>query len=351
MTGSGSTSLERIQVTFQHREPDRVPLLLPVIMQGAKELGLTLREYFSEARYVVEGQRRLREKYHHDGVIGFFYASLEMEAWGGETIFIEDGPPNAGQPILHRPEQINNLQPPSIKESPRLKEVLKAIRALKDCVGNEAPVLGGVVSPFSLPVMQMGFDRYLDLLYERPDLFARLMQINEAFCVEWANAQLDAGADTISYSDPISSTTIIPKELYLKTGFAVAQRTIARIKGSVATNFASGRCLPIIDQVVQTGSLAVGAGFDEDLGQLKKACEKRLVLMGNLNPIEMRRWNPDETETMVKAAIAQAGPGGGFVLTDVHGEIPWQVPDEVLLSIAEAAHRWGQYPLRWIGTE
>lgn len=42
------------------------------------------------------------------------------------------------------------------------------------------------------------------------------------------------------------------------------------------------------------------------------------------------------------------GNGGGFILSDNHGEIPWQVPDEVLMAISEAVHKWGRYPLTWI---
>ena len=42
---------------------------------------------------------------------------------------------------------------------------------------------------------------------------------------------------------------------------------------------------------------------------------------------------------------AKAGPGGGYVLSDSHGEIPFQVPEQVLTAISEAVHRWGRYPL------
>ena len=56
-----------------------------------------------------------------------------------------------------------------------------------------------------------------------------------------------------------------------------------------------------------------------------------------------------EAQLKVKEAIAQAGPGGGFVLSDNHGEIPWQVPEDVLLGISAAVEEWGRYPLNWVG--
>jgi uroporphyrinogen decarboxylase len=344
---TNSTSLQRVFTTLGHQEPDRVPLFLLLTMHGAKELGLSLKEYFSNAENVVEGQLRLRAKYRHDCVVSFFYAALETEAWGSAPIFFDDGPANCGEPIIRQPEDILSLQVPDVMQEPCL-QVLRATQQLKAKIGDDAPIIGVVMSPFSLPVMQMGYDKYIELMYERPDLFEHLMRVNEEFCVAWANAQLQAGATAICYFDPVSSTTNTPREKYLDTGFQVARRTIARIKGPTATHLASGRCQPIVGDLAQTGTAAIGVSALEDLAQLKSACRGKLSVIGNLNGIEMRRWTAAQAEAAVKDAIAKAGPGGGFILSDNHGEIPWQVPDDVLLAISDAVEKWGRYPLDWI---
>jgi hypothetical protein len=203
------------------------------------------------------------------------------------------------------------------------------------------------LAPFSLPVMQMGFEAYLRLIYERPDLLARLMQINEEFCVAWASAQVAAGANAICYFDPVSSSTIVSPELYRATGYAVARRVLPRIPAPVAMHFASGACLPILPDVQQTGAALVGVSSLEDLGALKAACRGKIGLFGNLNGITMARWSAAEAEAEVKHCLAAAATGGGYILADNHGEIPWQVSDEVLLAIADAVRRWGAYPLQF----
>ena len=342
------TSLERVLTTLQHKEPDRVPLFLLLTMHGARELGMTIKDYFAKSDNVVEGQLRMRAKYRNDCLYPFFYAPVEVEAWGGEVIYIDDGPPNSGQPVIGQASDIIKLESPPVKEISCLTKVLKTISLLKEKVKDEAPIIGVVMSPFSLPVMQMGFDKYIELIYEQPELLEHLLKVNEEFCVEWANAQLEAGATAICYFDPASSTTVTSRDMYLKTGFEVAKRTIARIKGPTATHMASGRCLPIIDDLAQTGTAAIGTSVLEDLDEMKAACKGKLTILGNMNGIEMRRWTSDEAEAIVRDAIAKAGPGGGFVLSDNHGEIPWQVPEEVLLSISEAVHKWGRYPLHWV---
>lgn len=347
MRDNTMTSLQRVLTTLGHQEPDRVPFFLLITLHGAKELGLSIKDYFSKAEQVVEGQLRLRAKYRHDCIYNFYYAPLEVEAWGGEVIYREDGPPNSGQPFIQKPEDILNLSPPRIEDSPCLQKVLQSSQKLKEKIGDDAPIIGVVMSPFSLPVMQMGFDKYIELMFEQPGLFGHLMQINEEFCVDWANAQLKAGSTAICYFDPISSTTIIPQAMYRKTGREIAKRTLARINGPTATHLASGRCLPIIDDIAETGTAIVGVSAEENLSSIKSACRNRLSILGNLNGIEMRRWRPDEARANVKEAIFQAGSGGGFILSDNHGEIPWQVPDDVLAAISDTVHQWGRYPLDW----
>ncbi|HOE40184.1 MAG TPA: uroporphyrinogen decarboxylase family protein [Rhodoferax sp.] len=347
MTSATMTSMQRVLTTLGHQEPDQVPLFLLTTMHGAKELGMSIEQYFSKAEHVAQGQMLLLEKYRGDCVYPFFHASIETEAWGGTTLFSPEGPPVCGDPIITRPTDIETLSSPRVADSPALQKVLATIRELKQQVADTVPIIGVAISPFSLPVMQMGFHSYIELMHEQPTLFDRLMQLNEEFTVEWANAQLEAGATAICYFDPVSSTTSVPRGLYLKTGQQVAKRTLARIKGPTATHLASGRGLSIVSDIADTGTAVVGVSALEDLAELKKAAAGRVTLLGNLNGVEMRRWTPQQAELEVKRAIAKAGRGGGFVLADNHGEIPWQVPEAVLLAIRDAVARWGRYPLTW----
>ena len=337
-------AMQRVVTTLQHQEPDRVPVFLLMTMHGAKELGLSIRDYFHSAEAVAEGQLRLRAKYGHDCYYTFFYAPIEVEGWGAEMIWRDDGPPVSGGPLLDDFDAIERLQVPDL-DAPGFQRVLETTRLLKAEAGDDVPIVGVVMSPFSLPVMQVGFEGYLLLLMEQPALWQRLMAINEALCIAWANAQLEAGATAICYFDPVSSSTIIPPDLYRRTGNVVARRVLPAIHGPTATHMASGRSSSIIDDLAATGTAALAATVEENLADLKRRTVGRLTLLGNLNGIEMRRWSSAETENCVRAAIAQGGPGGGFILSDCHGEIPWQVPDATLHAIMAAARRWGQYPL------
>lgn len=342
------TPMQRVLTAVGHQEPDRVPLLLLPTVHGARELGLSIRDYFSRPEHVATGQLRMLRRYGHDCLYSFHYAAIETEAWGGEVIYRDDGPPNAGEPLVRGLDAIKSLQPPRVTDVACLRRVLEATRLLAAESKGEVPIIGVVMAPFSLPVMQLGFGAYLDLIHERRPLFEELMRLNEAFCVDWANAQVAAGANAICYFDPLSSNSMVPRSLFLEAGFPVAQRTIAQIQAPVALHFASGRCERIIDDLPAVGAALIGVSTHDDLALLKRRSAGRVALFGNLNGIEMRRWSADQAEAEVKRALAAAGPGGGFALADNHGEIPLQVPEEVLLAVAEAARAWGRYPLDWI---
>ncbi|MBF0451209.1 MAG: uroporphyrinogen decarboxylase family protein [Candidatus Magnetomorum sp.] len=345
MSQQSMSSLNRVLTTLSHKEPDRVPFFLLVTMHGAKALGLSIKDYFSSAKNVVEGQIRMQKKFRHDCIYTFFYAPIEIEAWGGEVIYSDNGPPNSGTPFIQSFDDIKTLHPPDVRKAPCLQKVLNATHMLKGKIGDEAPIIGVVMSPFSLPVMQMGFDRYFLLMHEHPDLFDQLMKINQEFCVNWANAQLDAGATAICYFDPVSSSTITTRKLYLNTGYQIACATLPRINGPTATHMASGRCIPILDDIAKTGTGLVGVSSLEPLEKIKSICKGKLTVVGNLNGIEMRRWDTTDAEIAVKATIQSAAPGGGFILSDNHGEIPWEITDDVLLAISHAVHQWGTYPI------
>ncbi|MDG6244479.1 MAG: uroporphyrinogen decarboxylase family protein [Methanolobus sp.] len=344
MNSDEMTPMERVLTSLDHEEPDRVPFFLLLTTQGAKELNIPVNDYFSKPDTVASTQIRMQQKYGHDCHYNFYYASLEIEAWGGDSIFYPDAAPNCGRPIIRNVEDIASLEAPDVYDSVHLQKVLKTTELIKAHAGQDIPVIGVVMSPSSLATMQLGMDRYFDLMYASTEILDELMSVNEEFCVQWANAQLEAGATAICYFDPVSSSTIIPPHIYRETGFKIARRCISRINGPVATHMASGRCLPIIDDIAATGTAVVCTSAIEDLAEIKAACNGKVSVLGNLNGIGMRHWTDKETEMNVKEVIQKAATGGGYILSDNHGEIPYTVPSDVLMSISRYVKKWGQYP-------
>lgn len=343
---SALTSWERIGAAMQGKEPDRVPFFLPVTMHGARAVGVPLRDYFQRPADVVEGQLRLRRRLGHDMVYGFLHASLEVEAFGGQSILYDDGPPNAGAPPLRGAEDVLRLQPPVPEEAPGLRRALEVIGGLARQVAGACPVVGVVISPFSLPAMQLGLPGWIELLYEQPAVAAHLVAVNEAFTVAWANAQVAAGAAPIVFFEPVGSPDLVPDRLYQAVAGPSLRRCVAAIKAPVAVDFASARGLARIPDAISAGAAGIGGCPFEPLRATKAACGDKLTLLAGLDAITLASSTPAQAAAAARTAMLAAGRGGRFVLCEHHGEIPWQVPEAVLDAVAAEVHEHGRYPLR-----
>ena len=121
--------------------PDRVPIMGNLLEQGADELGLSIKEYYSKGEYVAEGQIKLREKYGYDNLSGYFYAGCEAQMLGCRNIiFSETGPPNVGHLIIKNNKDIENLEiPKDISVLPAFEELSKCIKILKQEAGGKYP--------------------------------------------------------------------------------------------------------------------------------------------------------------------------------------------------------------------
>jgi len=197
--------------------------------------------------------------------------------------------------------------------------------------------------------MQVGLGRWFEILQEAPALADHLLEVNEAFCAAWANALVEAGASAVGLAEPLASPWLYPRASYLARGLPALRRTIAAIHGPVLVSTASAPCAEVAVELVEAGAVGVVVSEDDDLAKVKGLLRGRATVMGNLPGVRMRTWTAADAERAVRAAISAAGPGGGFVLTEHHGEVPFQVPLRVLEAVADAVRRWGRYPLDWIG--
>jgi uroporphyrinogen decarboxylase len=333
------TSMERVLNTLSGKNVDQTPLFFLFSIYGAKEVGCEIQAYFKDVDLVVETQLAMQRKYASDCLYTFQYASLEYEAFGGTTIFYPEAPPNAGEPLFSNPETIDGMTLPVIESYEGLQRVLNVTEKLKNHVGDQVPIIGVVMAPFSLPVMQMGFESYLNLIIEGGEQFDRLMKINQAFCIDWANRQLQAGATAICYFNPLASNEMVNRQMYVERAFELDCDTIARINGPTAMHFASARTIPTLDLVERTGTQLIGISSREKISEVKS--KGKMTVLGNLDGILMRKWTQEEIQMHVTEALEDAGQSGRLILSDNHGEIPWQIPSETLLTIAETVKSKG----------
>ncbi|MBI2955289.1 MAG: uroporphyrinogen decarboxylase family protein [Chloroflexi bacterium] len=336
------TSLERLSTALRSGVPDRVPVVLVSSLHGAKELGIAVPEYFSRAENVAEGQLRFVERVGHDNVDAFFYFGLEAQAFGAEILFHDGEPPDVGAPILPNPAAIDNLQAPDPRRASSLREVLRATEMLADKARGRWLVVGRALGPCSLPIMLMGLESWLDLLLFGDEARRqRLLQITSQFSVAWAKALLAAGADIIALVEPMASATMLTREQATKLVLPVVGQAVRDINGPVIF-WSLGAIQPVADLIRSLGVQAVSTDPGDDLREVKRIAAGRMAVLGGLNDLGMLSWTLRDAEEKVREAIQVAAPGGGFILSHQY-EIPAKVSFDVLVSVVDAAKKWGRY--------
>jgi uroporphyrinogen decarboxylase len=346
MAADAMTPMQRVRAAMSFAEPDRVPYFLSLTTTGARQVGMPLTEYFRRPDKIAEAQLRMQERFGHDNLYSATYAANHYEAFGGAPLFFEDSAPVGGPPIIGA-DDIAGLKAPRVADCACFQTGLEAIRRMRAEVGGDIPIIGFAVGPASMPVHQMGFPAYLSLMYDAPERWAHLLAINEELVNDWIDAQIEAGVDMIGYFDPLASPEMIPAGMWRSVVMAQTQRIIARSSVPCALGYASARSQSAVDALA-TGAAAVCITEREDLAAVKRAYFGRMGVTGNLNGIKMAHWCDADVEAAVKAAIAQAGPGGGFILSDHQGDIPWLVKEDTLAAIGDAVRKWGRYPLAWL---
>jgi uroporphyrinogen decarboxylase len=335
-------SVDRILKALGGEETDSIPVLPVLLLQGAKELNLSIPEYFQNHEHIAKGQELLVEKYGHDGVYGIPHVVGDIEAFGGQIAYSEYGAPTVGKMALRTWNDLDNLPPINIENCPCLVRTLKTLELLAKKFKGEKLIIGGAIGPFSLPSMLIGTEAWFELLWEdeviREPIMKKVLTLAKNFCASWCNAQIQAGADVVVLADGIASATCIMKEQFQTLAMPIIKETISAIQGTVVFE-PVGAIQPFLNFIPELGAGVLILECHDNLKQCKESLQGKVGIMGNLNNIELIRWDKETTFKNAMDAITQAG-SGGFILSTQGPEIPFETPEENIHAIVQAARTW-----------
>jgi uroporphyrinogen decarboxylase len=341
-----TTGMERFGALLSGQIPDRVPIVCNLLDQGAQELRISLREYYSRGDLVAEAQLRMREKYGYDTLLGMFYSALEAEVLGSRMIvYAPDGPPNVGHLVIRSVDDIKKLHlPDDLNEHPRFRELTSCISTLKYASAGRWPVIGVVTASFSLPAMLMGIGQWLDLfLSGDPLLRDALLRFCSRFCSRQIAALRDAGADLIVYVNPVASATFIPPHKSRELALPWVNQDLEQTGADRVIFFnGGGRINPILaDLQANTGLGAYYLNPFDDIAEARRILGPQALIAGAINDIRLIDWDPEEIDTEVERIMAAGKPGGGFIFGTLM--MPFRIPEENIRALVAAAIRHGSY--------
>jgi uroporphyrinogen decarboxylase len=223
-----------------------------------------------------------------------------------------------------------------------LRYVMDAVREIRRALDGRVPLIGFSGSPFTLACYMVegrGSDDFRNvkrLIYSRPDLAHRLLEVNARAVADYLNAQIAAGAQAVMVFDTWGGT--LAHDAYLEFSLAYLRRVVgalarsrdgARVPSIVFTK-GGGQWL---EAIAACGCDAVGLDWTTSLGAARRRVGDRVALQGNLDPLVLLT-DSATVKRETERVLADFGAGSGHVFNLGHGIVP-QTPPENVAALVE----------------
>lgn len=341
-----TTSLERLVAAANGKILDHIPVFCNLLDQGAREMGMSIEQYFSNGENVAEAQLRMLKKFGHDNVWSLFYVGKEAELFGCNKIrFAEDGPPNVEDFVIKSYDDIEKLQvPDDISTHPAFAESAKCLRILKQEVGGKTPICAYLTASMSLPALLMSMEKWIELLMiGPPDVRDLLLEKCSDFFRKEIAAYRAAGADVLVYANPYGSTDIVPMHMFRDLSMKWMKRDLEPGGvGGVVYYVGGARLNSVADQVIR--EIGIGTFYPgplEDVADSMRIIDNRALCAAVINDIRLLDWTPDEVRAEVKRLV-QSGLSVGRKLFFGTVVMPYGIPEENIRAMIDAAKEYGR---------
>jgi uroporphyrinogen decarboxylase len=233
-----------------------------------------------------------------------------------------------------------------------LDYVFKAVTQIRTALDGRVPLIGFSGSPWTLACYMVEggssreFHTIKKMLYSRPDLMHRILDINAQAVTQYLNAQIDAGAQAVMIFDSWGGALAdgAYQEFSLKymrqvVGGLQREKDGVRIPAIV---FTKGGGL-WLDEMAGIGADALGLDWTVNLGRARAQVGDRVALQGNLDPAILFA-NPDQVRAEVERSLTAYGTpsaGHGHVFNLGHG-ISQFTPPESVTAMVDAVHSFSR---------
>jgi len=330
-------SKERFISVIEGKPVDQIPVFPLLMSFSAKRYGATYRQFASNGHVMAESQLKVRELFGIDAITACSDAFRISADLGGDIIFPEETPPYLSKPLVKNESDFKHLLKPDVANPKgRMADRILGTTEMVRSAGKECMVLGWVDMPFAEACSLCGVSEFMMMLYDDPELTHNILEFLTDIVIEFAVAQIQAGALMVGAGDAAAS--LISPKLYREFALPYEQKVceaVHKTNGYVklhicgnTTNLLndmtlSGADLYNVDHLVEF-SLAV-----ENYGKAKKAFK------GNIDPVSgMLFSSPEECRKKALKCIGKA-QGTRYMLS-AGCEVPAAVTDEVFKAFCEA---------------
>ncbi|OZI77275.1 uroporphyrinogen decarboxylase [Bordetella genomosp. 12] len=239
----------------------------------------------------------------------------------------------------------------AVPDMDKLRYVFDAVSSIRRALDGRVPLIGFAGSPWTIACYMVegkGSDDYRQiktLLYSRPDLLHRILEINAEATTHYLNHQIEAGAQAVMIFD--SWGGVLADGLYQAFSLAYTRKVIAGLHRE-----REGRRVPVIaftkggglwlEDIAASGCDAVGLDWTVNLGQARRRVADRVALQGNLDPMTLF-GSAEAIRAEARRTLDAFGPvaQGGHVFNLGHG-ISQFTPPEAVHELVDEVHQYSR---------
>ena len=298
------------------------------------------------------------DRYPLDAAILFSDILTVPDAMGLGLSFAAGEGPRFARPVRTEAD-VAQLAPPDLD---KLRYVFDAVRTIRKAlaqpgadgvVKGRVPLIGFSGSPWTLACYMVeggssdDFSTVKTMLYSRPDLMHRILQVNADAVAAYLNAQIEAGAQAVMIFDSWGGA--LADGAFQAFSLAYTQRVLAQLKTEhegcrvPRIVFTKGGGL-WLEQIAARDVEVVGVDWTLGLGEARRRVGDRVAIQGNLDPMVLFA-SPEQIQAEVARLLESFGPirqadgsCAGHVFNLGHG-INQHTPPEHVAALVEAVHR------------
>jgi len=269
-----------------------------------------------------------------DAAILFSDILTVPDAMGLGLYFAEGEGPRFERPLRDEAAIMRLAAPDPTAE---LRYVLDAVRETRSALGGRVPLIGFSGSPYTLACYMIegsGSDDWRavkEMLYARPDLLHRILEVNARAVTDYLNAQIEAGAQVVMLFDTWGGSLTAAQ--YEEFSLSYMRKVLSEVHGTPRIVFTKGGG-GWLESIAASGCDAVGLDWTIDPADARRRIGGRVALQGNLDPAVLTA-PPARVREQVRRVLDAFGSAPGHVFNLGHGISPHARVDAVEALVDE----------------
>ena len=281
------------------------------------------------------------ERFDLDAAILFSDILTVPDAMGLGLYFAEGEGPKFERPLQNEAD-IAKLQVPDMA---RLQYVFDAVMSIRRALNGRVPLIGFSGSPFTLACYMVEggsskeFRTIKTMMYSRPDLLHKILDVNAQAVTAYLNAQIDAGAQAVQIFDTWGG--VLSDAAFEEFSLRYMKQIVSGLKRE-----SEGRRVPVIlfakggglwlEKMTDAGADALGLDWTCNIGEARRRVGGKVALQGNFDPFALF-GTPEAIRAEAGRILAGYGSGSGHVFNLGHGISQFADPEHAKVLV-DAVH-------------